>query len=41
MKGSTAEFRVMKPIVTCEYFLAVPDRNPIAGVIKKSAYFYV
>lgn len=41
MKGSTAEFLIMKPIVSCKYFLAVPDRNPIARVIEKSAYFCV
>ena len=37
MKWSAAEFLIRKPIVSCEYFLAVPDRNPVAGVIEKSA----
>lgn len=41
MKESTAEFLIMKPIVSCEYFLAVLDRNPIARVVEKSAYFCV
>lgn len=41
IKGSTEEFITMKPIVSCAYFLAIPDRNPIAGVIEQSAYFWV
>lgn len=38
MKESTAEFLIMMPIISCKYGLSIPDRNPIARVIKKSAY---
>lgn len=37
-KGSTAEFLIMTPIISCKYGLSIPDRNPIARVIEKSAY---
>lgn len=38
MKGSTAEFLITTPTVSCKYSLSIPDRNPIARVIEKSAY---
>lgn len=38
IKGSTAEFLILTPIISCKYGLSSPDRNPIARVIEKSAY---
>lgn len=38
MKGSTAEFLIVAPIISCKYGLSIPDRNPKARVIEKSAY---
>lgn len=38
MKGSTAEFLITMPIISCKYSLSIPDRNPIARVTAKSAY---
>lgn len=41
MRDNTAEFLIMTPIISCKYGLSIPDRNPIARVIEKSAYSHV
>lgn len=41
MRESTDEFLIMMPIISCKYGLSIPDRNPIARVIEKSAYSHV